>query len=171
MIGADGVQTSAWVEKGVALAGLFFVTLLNCVSTKLGTRSADVFMFLKFVALLGVTIIGIVVAATGLSYNGPASDDWKKKGWFEGTSTNISNWAVALYAGLWAFDGWDNVNYVTAEFKNPSRDLPRVIHTSLPLVIVSYILANISYFFVLPASVIESSNTEIGRASCRERVF
>jgi amino acid transporter len=34
-----------------------------------------------------------------------------------------------------------------------------VIHTSLPLVIVSYILANISYFLVLPADVIESSNT------------
>jgi amino acid transporter len=51
------------------------------------------------------------------------------------------------------------VNYVTAEFKNPARDLPRVIHTSLPLVILCYILANISYFLVLPTSVIESSNT------------
>ncbi|KAK5013529.1 hypothetical protein LTR60_003823 [Cryomyces antarcticus] len=116
-------------------------------------------MFLKFVALLGVTITGIVVAVTGLSFKGKASDDWKTKGWFEGTNTNVSNWAVALYAGLWAFDGWDNVNYVTGEFKNPSRDLPRVIHTSLPLVILSYILANIAYFFVLPLSVIESSNT------------
>jgi amino acid transporter len=48
---------------------------------------------------------------------------------------------------------------VTAEFKNPARDLPRVIHTSLPLVILCYILANISYFLVLPTSVIESSNT------------
>lgn len=48
---------------------------------------------------------------------------------------------------------------MTAEFKDPARDLPRVIHTSLPLVILCYILANISYFFVLPTSVIESSNT------------
>ena len=48
---------------------------------------------------------------------------------------------------------------MTAEFKNPTRDLPRVIHTSLPLVILCYILANISYFLVLPTSVIESSNT------------
>ncbi|TKA63381.1 hypothetical protein B0A49_10078 [Cryomyces minteri] len=158
-IGADAVDASTWINKGVALAGLVSVTLLNSVSTKLGTRSADIFMFLKFVALLGVTITGIVVAVTGLSFNGKASDDWKTKGWFEGTNTNVSNWAVALYAGLWAFDGWDNVNYVTGEFKNPSRDLPRVIHTSLPLVILSYILANIAYFFVLPLSVIESSNT------------
>lgn len=48
---------------------------------------------------------------------------------------------------------------MTAEFKNPTRDLPRVIHTSLPLVILCYILANISYFLVLPTAVIESSNT------------
>jgi amino acid transporter len=159
IIGAEAADASMWLNKGVALVGLVFVTLLNCVSTKLGTRSADVFMFLKFFALLGVTVIGIVVAATGLAYKGNPSTDWKKQGWFEGTSTDVSNWAVALYAGLWAFDGWDNVNYVTAEFKNPSRDLPRVIHTSLPLVIICYLLANISYFLVLPASVIESSNT------------
>ncbi|ORY04868.1 large neutral amino acids transporter small subunit 2 [Clohesyomyces aquaticus] len=159
IIGADAVDASTWLNKAVALAGLVLVTLLNCVSTKLGTRSADVFMFMKFLALIGVTVIGIVVAATGFSYKGHASDDWKKQGWFEGTSNDVSNWAVALYAGLWAFDGWDNVNYVTAEFKNPTRDLPRVIHTSLPLVIGFYLLANISYFLVLPTAIIESSNT------------
>ncbi|KAF3049935.1 hypothetical protein E8E11_009773 [Didymella keratinophila] len=159
VIGAEAVDASAWLNKGIALAGLVLVTALNCVSTKLGTRSADVFMFLKFVALLSIFIIGIVVATTGLSYRGDANTDWKQTGWFDNTSHNISNWAVALYAGLWAFDGWDNVNYVTAEFKNPARDLPRVIHTSLPLVILCYILANISYFLVLPSHVIESSNT------------
>lgn len=45
------------------------------------------------------------------------------------------------------------------EFRNPSRDLPRVIHTAMPLVIISYILANIAYFFVLPLDTINSSNT------------
>ncbi|KAH7411704.1 large neutral amino acids transporter small subunit 2 [Phaeosphaeria sp. MPI-PUGE-AT-0046c] len=159
IIGAEAVDASTWLNKGVALTGLVLVTFMNCISTKLGTRSADVFMFLKFFALIGVTVIGIVVAVTGLSYKGEANKDWKNRGWFEDTNTNVSNWAVALYAGLWAFDGWDNVNYVTAEFKNPARDLPRVIHTSLPLVILCYILANISYFLVLPTAVIESSNT------------
>jgi amino acid transporter len=48
---------------------------------------------------------------------------------------------------------------VTGEFINPTRDLPRVIHTSVPLVMISYILANIGYYFVLPTSVINSSNT------------
>lgn len=108
-IGPEAVDASTWLNKGVALAGIVLVTSLNCVSTKLGTRSADVFMFLKFVVLLGVTVTGIVVAATGLSYKGHANDDWKEHGWFDKTKTDVSNWAVALYAGLWAFDGWDNV--------------------------------------------------------------
>jgi hypothetical protein len=109
IIGAEAADASSWLNKGVAFAGLLAVTLLNCISTKLGTRSADVFMFLKFFALIGVTVIGIVVAITGFHYDTPATDDWKTQGWFEGTTTDVSSWAVALYAGLWAFDGWDNV--------------------------------------------------------------
>lgn len=108
--GAEVAEASPWINKSIAIAGLFFVTLLNCISTKLGTRSADVFMFLKFFALIGVTIIGIVVATTGLSYTGDATDDWKTQGWFDNTSTDVSSWAVAIYSGLWAFDGWDNVS-------------------------------------------------------------
>lgn len=51
------------------------------------------------------------------------------------------------------------VNYVAGEFVNPKRDLPRTIHTSLSLVVLSYLLANIAYFLVLPLATINSSNT------------
>ena len=158
-IGADVVEVNPWINKAPAFTALIIVTLFNCLSTRLSARIGDLFMFFKFVALLAVAVIGVVVAATGLSFNSPANTDWKTQGWFNNTSTNLSNWAVALYAGLWAFDGWDNTNYVTGEFKNPSRDLPRVIHTAMPLVILCYLLANVSYIFVLPLSQINSSNT------------
>ncbi|KAH8431251.1 putative amino acid transporter [Aspergillus melleus] len=160
VVGAEVEQVNPWINKGVAVGSVLVVTLLNCASTRVATRLGDVLMFFKFIALLGVTVIGIVVAITGLSSSGSASEEWKS-GWFKGTSTDVSAWALALYAGLWAFDGWDNTNYVTGEFKNPNRDLPRVIHTTMPLVILSYLLANISYFLVLPHSTIEASNTVV----------
>lgn len=109
VVGADAEFVNPWINKGVALAGLVVVTLFNCISTKVATRVGDIFMFFKFVALLGVTVTGVVVAITGLSSKGSASQEWRTRGWFEGTSTDISAWALALYAGLWAFDGWDNV--------------------------------------------------------------
>lgn len=158
-IGAEVEDVNPWINKIPAIVALVLVTIFNCISTRFAARLGDIFMFFKFIALLAVTIIGIIVAATGLSSSGPANTDWRTHHWFEGTSHDISNWAVALYAGLWAFDGWDNTNYVTGEFKNPSRDLPRVLHTAMPAVIACYLLANISYFFVLPLETINKSNT------------
>ena len=110
IIGAEAEHVSPWINKGVALVGIITVTFLNCISTKLGTRVNDTLMFLKFVGLVGVTVVGIVVAFTGFSYKEPANTEWKEKPWFEGTTSDLSAWAVALYAGLWAFDGWDNVS-------------------------------------------------------------
>ncbi|ORY71723.1 amino acid transporter-like protein [Pseudomassariella vexata] len=158
-IGAEAETVSPWVNKGMALVGLFLVTFMNALSTRLGTRVNNMLMFLKFIALIAVTTIGVVVAFTGFTFSGEANTDWKNHDWFEGTSTDLSQWAVALYAGLWAYDGWDNTNYVVGEFRNPGRDLPRVIHSAMPLVIISYILANIAYFLVLPLATINSSNT------------
>ena len=109
-VGAEVDSVNPWINKGVAWIGLTLVTFLNCISTKLGTRMGDAFLFFKFVALLGITITGIVVAITGFSWKGNLTTDWKTENWFADTNTNLSNWAVALYAGLWAFDGWDNVS-------------------------------------------------------------
>ncbi|KAL8925687.1 MAG: hypothetical protein Q9208_003370 [Pyrenodesmia sp. 3 TL-2023] len=149
-----------WINKGSSLLALTSVTALNCISTRLTTRVSDLFMFFKFFALLAIAITGLVVAITNntlTSYT--PNQEWKTESWFADTSTDPSNWAVALYAGLWAFDGWDNTNFVLGEFRHPGRDLPRVIHTAMPLVILSYLLATLSYTLVLPAKTIASSNT------------
>lgn len=109
ILGADAQDISPWLNKAVALVGLAIVTFLNCVSTRVGTRVNDLLMFLKFVALLFVTVLGVVVAFTGFSLNGEANEEWKQN-WFKDTTFDVSGWAVALYAGLWAYDGWDNVS-------------------------------------------------------------
>jgi hypothetical protein len=109
IIGVEAETINPWITKSVAMVGVLLVTFINCVSTKLGTRVNDGLMFLKFVALLGVTVIGIVVAITGWTWSGDTNTEWKTRSWFEGTSTDLSHWALALYAGLWAYDGWDNV--------------------------------------------------------------
>ena len=159
IVGAEAENITPWANKGVAFLGLAAVTVMNCISTKMGTRLGDVLMFFKIFALIAITVTGIVVAVTGFTFHGSPNEDWKNTNWFAGTSTDASSWAVALYAGLWAFDGWDNSNYVVGEFVNPHRDLPRVIHSAMPLVMVVYIAASVAYIFVLPQSVITSSNT------------
>lgn len=151
-IGAEAEYVNPWINKSMAVLGLIFATAISCTSTRLGTRVGDMFMFLKFIALLAITITGIVVAATGFSHDGQPNQDWKHGNWFEGTKTSASSWAVALYAGLWAFDGWDNVRSLLFRRKttNWSDELRcRRVRQSQPRPAQSYTHSYAACHFVL----------------------
>lgn len=40
---------------------------------------------------------------------------------FDKPSPSMGVIATAFYTGLWAYDGWNNLNYVTEEIQNPSK--------------------------------------------------
>jgi amino acid transporter len=54
---------------------------------------------------------------------------------------------------------------------NVARDLPRVIHWSLTIVVVMFLVANASYFIVLPKELVAHSNTVALVKPLRKRVF
>ncbi|KAJ8303319.1 hypothetical protein KUTeg_019715 [Tegillarca granosa] len=83
------------------IAALAIVTLgiINSFDTKLAASVQVLFTAAKLIAI-GIIIIG------GL--NG-----------FEGTTNSPAKVALAFYDCLWAYDGWNNLNYVIEELKNP----------------------------------------------------
>jgi len=142
-----------WSIKLTACSAVLLVTMICAATSKLGTRTAVMFTVVKVTALLAVAILGIIQLAKG-----KMSSSFKEP-LFSGTSENISSYALALYSGLWAFDGWDQTNYVAGEMKKPEQNVPRVIHTSMTIVVTLFLCANISYFVLLNRVVVERSNT------------
>ena len=57
-----------------------------------------------------------------------------------------------LVAILFAYDGWINVGAIDGEMKNPGKDLPKAIVGGLSLVMGVYVVINLAYLWVLPAS-------------------
>ena len=51
-----------------------------------------------------------------------------------------------MFKVIFAYDGWQNVNYVLNDVKNPVRTLKIAGPLGLGITSVLYILANISYF-------------------------
>jgi APA family basic amino acid/polyamine antiporter len=64
----------------------------------------------------------------------------------------VVGFGVAMVAVFWAFDGWNNVNFVAGEIKNPARILPLALILGTSLVSLIYILVNVVYLKALPIS-------------------
>ena len=56
---------------------------------------------------------------------------------------------LIAFNGLWNFDGWNQLNFVAEEIRDPMKNLPRSILFSMPVVVVVYVLMNVSYLTVL----------------------
>ncbi|KAG8985900.1 hypothetical protein FRB94_004922 [Tulasnella sp. JGI-2019a] len=142
-----------WQIIIVAVACILCITFLCVVSPRAGTQAAVLLTTIKLAALALVTVLGFVQLVRGRS-----SSSFREP-LFKGTTPNPSSFALALYSGLWAFDGWDTVNLVSGEMRDAQRNLPRVIHSSMGIVVVLFLCANVSYFVVLDKSTVASSNT------------
>ncbi|PVD20737.1 hypothetical protein C0Q70_18898 [Pomacea canaliculata] len=68
---------------------------------------------------------------------------------FENTIDNPATVSLAFYSALWAYDGWNNLNYVVEELDDPGKNLPRANILASILVTAVYVLTNVSYLTVL----------------------
>ena len=138
-------------ERLIAGICSLFICYINCVSVKWAARIQDWFSYAKFAALLVITSVGFYIWATQGTSIGSLGDPWKD------SKPGIDNIAVALYMGLYSFAGFDTLNFMTEELKDPYKNLPLAIYISMPIVIVCYLLVNVAYLFVLTTEEMTSS--------------
>ena len=127
----------------ITIGTILIISLLNMVSTKTSGIIQTIATIGKLVPLILIIIFGFISGGGNNSITTPLVGD------------NISIGSVIgqlLIAILFAYDGWINVGALAGEMKDPGRDLPKAIVGGLAFVMVVYILINIAYLWVLPAS-------------------
>ncbi|OCK82244.1 amino acid transporter [Lepidopterella palustris CBS 459.81] len=172
----DGVP-EGWLLKLFAISALVAMVLLNSISTKTTLRASESFTVIKLTTVLTIVIAGVsvliihVVKPTAAPSGGT---DWYSKNWFHSRPnlsggipidwTEIGWWellghySAAIYASLWAYDGWDSANFVASEIRDPGRSLPLAIHSAMIVVLACYELVNTSYYILLPWDLLGSSS-------------
>ena len=88
---------------------------------------------------------------------------------WDDTETDFTKIALSFYSGLFAYNGWNYLNFVIEELQDPVRNLPRAIGISIILVTIVYTLTNIAFYTTL--SVPEVLGSEAVAATFGERLY
>jgi APA family basic amino acid/polyamine antiporter len=132
----------------VAIAAAVMVSWLNYI----GVRRAGEFQL--FFTLLKIAII-LAIVAVGFSYSAGTWANFATE--FAGAKGGVAGFFAALVAALWAYDGWNDLNMVAGEIRNPQRNIPLALIWGVATVGVLYILVNAAVQYVLPAAVVAGS--------------
>ena len=132
----------------VAIGATVLISWLNYI----GVRRAGDFQFV-FTLLKVAIILGIV--AVGFSYSGGTWANFATE--FTGAKGGVAGFFAALVAALWAYDGWNDLNMVAGEIRNPQRNIPLSLIWGVATVGALYILVNAAVQYVLPAAAVAGS--------------
>ncbi|KAI1285240.1 amino acid transporter -like protein [Halotydeus destructor] len=145
-----GCEPDLFLIKLITMFSIMTITYLNCHSVQLATGTQNVFTLAKLLAIVVIVVGGMVKIFNGETEHIATG--------FSGTKTSVADIATAFYSGLWAYDGWNNLNYVTEELINPYRNLPLAIIYGIPCVTLCYVLVNVSYMTVMSTDDLLSSD-------------
>ncbi|MGO8796740.1 MAG: APC family permease [Candidatus Sulfotelmatobacter sp.] len=141
----------SWGQLAAILAAIL-ISILNYLGVKKAGEFQLVFTLLKIAIIVGIVAVCFSGAGTA------AGQGWSNFATtFTGATGGIAGFMAALVAALWAYDGWNDLNMVAGEIKNPGRNIPFALIAGVATVGILYVLVNAGVQYVLPANAIAAS--------------
>ena len=125
-----------------AVAVVAVLTGINILGVPQGKWTQNLLTVVKVLGLLA--IVGVAIAGPGGQPGPPVEDNMGLR--------------VALILVLFAFGGWNEMAYVAAEVKNPSRNIKRALVLGTVSVTLLYLLLNSAFIYALGFSEVANSN-------------
>jgi APA family basic amino acid/polyamine antiporter len=157
-------RLAGWGEAAVAplaVAILLGVAGFHALGIKPGAVLIDLITFAKTLALV-VLIIGafLLTRSSGIVLT-PALPEGL------GGLPLVSVFFAGLVPAMFAYGGWQNLNYIAEEVRDPLRNLPRAILLGVCCVVAVYVSANVAYVHVLSAPGLAATQTPAADVAAR----
>lgn len=142
-----GTFSLAWGQL-LAITMTWLITGLNYLGIRRAGEFQLVFTWLKIV------LIAVIVA---FCFSSPVGHAFNFTTFFPDSRGGVTGFMVALVAALWAYDGWNNLNAVAGEIRQPERNVPIALTIGVGTVAVLYMATNAAIQYILPATTIAHS--------------
>jgi len=133
----------------VAIAAAVFISFLNYIGVKKAGEFQRVFTLLKIAIILGIVVVCFTDRG-GAGWSNFATT-------FIGAKGGIAGFMAALVAALWAYDGWNDLNQVAGEIREPGKNIPIALIAGVAIVGALYVLVNAGVQYVLPAAAVAAT--------------
>lgn len=137
--------------KVVAGAAILLFTVINYIGIKPGAITTNIFTVLKLAALAFLIIVGLTTTASSAVAMAPLPDAPSEP------SAVFLAVAAALVPVLFAYGGWQQTNFIAEEIVDPEKNLPRALLAGTALVVLVYLLANLTYLRTLGTAGLAAS--------------
>ena len=145
------------VGQLVAVSLLVVLSVVNYLGVILGKWVQNIFTVLKIGSILLFALIGIFIS-TGNQINFSLNPTGM------GFGSIITGIGIALVAVNWTVGGWEYVTFTAGEIKNPKRNLPLALFIGTLVILVLYLLINITYLKALPMNAL-AGEIKVGEAT------
>lgn len=134
-----------------AAAIVLAVTALNCLSVRVGGG------FQLFLGSIKVGAIALIIVAGALFAAAPTSPIPGAMNSTAATGSAVAAVLSALVPVMWAYNGFQNLGFLGGEIRDPTIHFARALIIGVIVVGTLYVLANVTYFHVLPFNSVASS--------------
>ncbi len=172
LVSIAGLPVSA--AQLVGIASILLLTALNMKGIGVGRMVQNIFTSAKTAALLGLILLGLVIAWNPAAIGANAEIFWDtvRVRAAEGGGVSIESLSglalvaaigVAMVGSLFSSDAWNNITFTAGEVVNPRRTIPLSLALGTGIVTLLYLLANVSYILILPLRGTPEAADVIGR--------
>lgn len=114
------------------------LTIVNYVGIREGKTTQNIFTVLEVGGLVLIVVAGLALAPAVAPAAPPAAG--ASGPWYLGVGV-----ATAMLFVLFTYGGWNDAAYISAEVRNPERNMVRALLIAIGLVMALYLLVNLAY--------------------------
>ena len=147
---------NVWPTRmGIAVSAILFLSAINYFGIQFGSLTQNIFTVLKLAVLAGLVGAGLWLGAGQLTTAEAASQSvWATSG----TWGIIAAIGAALTPVLFSHGGWQHMNHIAAEIKQPNRNLPLSLLIGVGIVVGTYLLTNYAFLYALGVDGLAGNN-------------
>ena len=139
--------------RAIAVAIILALSALNYLGVRASSMVQTALTGAKIFAIALIVVVGFSLVATDAIPSAIGSDPLSSPT----IDAPVTDFLLAMVAGLFAYGGWHMVTYTAGETVMPARIIPRALAGGVAIVTACYISLNLLYLVLLPLDTVRTS--------------